>query len=160
MFSDSNPNGLRTDVSRRSLVFGESQDDSVESTMKPTAPHKTGRQRGEGSLPVGNSKSKNVTITNHPSPRAHAPNHAAYTPADSAPGSVINTQRALLYCRDPSEYVLRRPQWCQSGLLLRPNPEYYLQMGGDRRDSNPRPSLQPRSELLGRSSFATVRKSA
>src|SRR5215212_5875659 len=70
MFSDSNPNGLRTDVSRRSLVFGESQDDSVESTMKPTAPHKTGRQRGEGSLPVGNSKSKNVTIANHPSPRA------------------------------------------------------------------------------------------
>src|SRR5215204_2434852 len=70
MLSDSNPKGLRTAASRRSLVSGDSQDAIVKSTTEPAVPHKTGRQRGEGSLPVGNSKSKNVTITNHPIPRA------------------------------------------------------------------------------------------
>src|ERR687894_1042229 len=54
------------------------------------APHKTGRQRGEGSLPVGNSRSKNTTMKNHPIPRAHPPNHAAHAPAGSVPGAVIS----------------------------------------------------------------------
>src|SRR5919112_5385659 len=88
MIPDSNPNGLCTDASLKSLVSGDSQAVSVKSAMEPAVPHKMGRQRGEGSLPVGNSKSKNETRRNHPIPRAHAPNHPAQAPAGSAPASV------------------------------------------------------------------------
>src|SRR5215212_3356153 len=89
MIRDSNPTGLCTDASLKSLVSGDSQAVSVKSATEAAVPHKTTRQRGEGSLPVGNSKSKNETRRNHPSPRAHAPNHPAHAPAGSTPGSVI-----------------------------------------------------------------------
>src|SRR3712207_1767431 len=70
MISSSNPKGLRTNVSRRSSDTGDSPDTSVKNATKIMAFHKTGRQRGEGSLPVGNSRSRNTTIRNQPIPRA------------------------------------------------------------------------------------------
>src|SRR5215212_8004027 len=33
--------------------------------------------------------SKNTTMRNQPTPRAHVPNHAAHVPAENVPGSVI-----------------------------------------------------------------------
>src|SRR3712207_2911410 len=67
------------------------------------APHKTKRQRGEGSRPVGNSRSKNATMRNQPIPRAHVPNHTIHAPAGSAPGAVISAYTA--YCSPSSPSI-------------------------------------------------------
>ena len=82
---------------------------SVKNARKATAAHRTGRQRGEGNLPVGNSRIGNTTRRDHPTPLAHPPNHPIQPPAGSAPGSV-NRAYTAYSSASSAEAMTRAPE--------------------------------------------------